>query len=207
MNPKRARTLLILAIALSLLLHLFLAGVFRWPVFRQQLEQPAFKVRIMRIAHVTATPIPTPRPTPRVTPRVLASIAPPVVHAHPAKGPAQPAIARSAAPARTAPPSPHPARTPGCASSQTPPSVQSTPDVPDIGAAARAAKVSGTSGVQVTLDAQGDVTGTSIAQSSGSTALDAVAMEMAHEATYAPAYAHCKPVAASYLFTVKFVAL
>ena len=53
-------------------------------------------------------------------------------------------------------------------------------------------------------DAQGHVTNTSVAKSSGSTALDAVAIALAKGATYSPALVKCKPVAAAYTFTVKF---
>jgi TonB family protein len=66
--------------------------------------------------------------------------------------------------------------------------------------------VSGTAAIQVQIDPQGGVTNATVAQSSGNTGLDAVAMQMARNATYSPALANCKPVASTYTFRVKFVA-
>lgn len=71
---------------------------------------------------------------------------------------------------------------------------------------ARASKISGTAAIQLHIDPQGQVTAATIAQSSGSPALDAVAEQMAKSATYTPALVKCKPVASTYTYTVKFVA-
>jgi TonB family protein len=88
----------------------------------------------------------------------------------------------------------------------TDPSVTTTPDVGEIPPEVRAAKVSGTAAIQVSLDPKGHVTNASVAQSTGSTGLDNVAIEMARNATYAPKYVDCKAVAGQYVFKVKFEA-
>ncbi len=81
-----------------------------------------------------------------------------------------------------------------------------SPQPPDIAPAARAAGVSGISLVSVRLDAEGQVIDTRVAQSSGDSSLDLVAMTMARQARYAPALHDCRPVASAYTFSVKFVA-
>ena len=84
--------------------------------------------------------------------------------------------------------------------------MQSTPDVADIPADVRAANKSGTAAIEVALDPQGKVTSAAVAQSSGNSGLDAVAAEMARNATYSPKLQSCKPVAGTYTFTVHFAA-
>ena len=56
------------------------------------------------------------------------------------------------------------------------------------------------------LDANGQVTGASVTQSTGNSSLDLVAVAMARDARYTPALHECKPVASAYTFSVKFVA-
>ena len=58
--------------------------------------------------------------------------------------------------------------------------------------------------IKVDLDATGRVTGVSIYRSSGSMELDQAAMAAARESTYAPEMRDCQPVAGSYLFKVEF---
>jgi len=50
------------------------------------------------------------------------------------------------------------------------------------------------------------VSGATVAQTSGSQALDLIAIGMARGATYSPALHDCKPVAAAYQFSVRFAA-
>jgi hypothetical protein len=45
-----------------------------------------------------------------------------------------------------------------------------------------------------------------VSQSTGNTSLDLVAVSMARDARYSPALHDCKPIAAAYDFSVKFVA-
>ncbi|HET6895331.1 MAG TPA: TonB family protein, partial [Candidatus Baltobacteraceae bacterium] len=126
---------------------------------------------------------------------------PPIAHGvAPSSGPRATAAATQA---------PTPAATAvalACAQHDITPAVTVTPQPVDIPADARASKASGVAAIQVQIDAQGHVTGATVAKSSGSTALDAVAVALAKGATYSPALVKCKPVAAAYTFTVKFVA-
>jgi TonB family protein len=60
--------------------------------------------------------------------------------------------------------------------------------------------------VTVALDASGAVTGASVAQSTGSSSLDLVAVGMARDARYSAPLHDCKPIAGNATFSVKFVA-
>lgn len=217
MRAARARNVLLAAFAISLLLHLFLAGYIRWPVIlRPNEETQITKVRVMSVARIKPhTPAPTPPPTPIPTPAVRASVVPPRTVAKSSKGP--PASAHIVGPGTSThtppPPTPTPLPTPvatasasSCVHNTTDPSVAATPDVGDISAEVRAAKISATAAIQVSLDPTGHVTNTAVAQSTGSTGLDNVAIEMARNATYTPKMVDCKAVASTYTFTVKFVA-
>lgn len=219
MSAARARKILLAALAISLLVHLLLAGYIRWPIFGQSREEPVAKVRILRIARRTPpppTPAPTPVPTPAATPAVHASIAPPPVTPRGNKG--LPRVQTIPVPARTPSVRATVAPTPIITPTATPlgacgghenadPTVAATPDAAvDITPQARASKISGTAAVHVLLDPQGHVTDASIAQSTGNAGLDATAMQMARSATYTPRYVDCKAVAGDYTFTVKFVA-
>lgn len=211
MSAARARKVLLAAVAASLLLHLVFAGYFHWPSFDRTNASQVFKVREIRIARVAHTPPPTPRPPPVSTPAVRASIAPPLVQTHGGKGPPAPRKIASGPPATqppppTATPAPLATRQGACAFANADPTIAATPGVADIPADARASKTSGTTAVQVSLDPQGQVTAAVVAQSSGNAGLDAVATQMARDATYTPKYQNCKAVAGSYTFTVKFVA-
>jgi TonB family protein len=219
MSAGRARKILLAALAISLLVHLLLAGYIRWPIFGQSREEPVAKVRILRIARRTPppppTPAPTPVPAPAATPMVHASIAPPPVTPRGNKGvphvqtvpvPAHTPTVRATATAAPTPMATATAAAPCGGHANAEPTVASTPDVADITPEARASKISGTAAIHVVLDPQGHVTDASVAQSSGNAGLDATAMQMARSATYTPHYVDCKPVAGAYTFTVKFVA-
>jgi TonB family protein len=58
----------------------------------------------------------------------------------------------------------------------------------------------------VSLDPEGQVLAAAVAQSTGNSSLDLVAVGMARDARYSAALHDCKPVAGSYTFSVKFVA-
>jgi TonB family protein len=219
MSAGRARKILLAALAISLLVHLLLAGYIRWPIFGQSREEPVAKVRILRIARRTPppppTPAPTPVPAPAATPMVHASIAPPPVTPRGNKGvphvqtvpvPAHTPTVRATATAAPTPMATATAAAPCGGHASAEPTVASTPDVADITPEARASKISGIAAIHVVLDPQGHVTDASVAQSSGNAGLDATAMQMARSATYTPHYVDCKPVAGAYTFTVKFVA-
>lgn len=211
MSAKRSRQVLIAAIVASLLLHLIFAGYFRWSNVPSVEGQPeVIRVQHIRVARIQ-TPPPTPPPTPAPTPIVHASIAPPVVRTHTLSGPGlhvAHGTPATPAPASTPVPTPVPeaTRAVSCVSTTTGPAIESTPTMPPIPPDARASKKSGTAAIAVQLDPQGRVTGTSVAQTSGDSGLDAVAAQMATNATYVPKVENCKAVASTYTFTVQFVA-
>ncbi|HET9097678.1 MAG TPA: TonB family protein [Candidatus Baltobacteraceae bacterium] len=214
MSAARARKVLIAAIAISLLIHLLLAGYIRWPFLPPSSETEVVKVRRITVARIAPhtppppTPVPTPRPAPAAKPKVI----PPVLTARESRGPrvahvVAPTAAKTPVPAAT--PLPTPAATPSvqaCLAHDISPAVAATPPPVDIPPEARASKVSGTAAIAVQIDAQGHPTNAAVSQSSGNAGLDAVAMQMARNATYTPALVKCKPVASNYTYTVKFVA-
>jgi protein TonB len=152
-----------------------------------------------------ATPPPLPKRTPVPNPVASSRPAPRATHGVQSIG-AQGGTGRATAaptPAPTVAPS---ASAASCAKRDIDAAVRSTPPPPDIPIAARAEGTSGTTLVEVKLDAQGNVIGANVSQSSGNPSLDLVAAGMARAATYQPATHDCKPVASNYTFSVKFVA-
>jgi periplasmic protein TonB len=205
---KRAPRLLLIAFALSLLVHVVVALVLRPP-----LPTPENQTEVVSIVHrpatiaVRAVPrLPPPRPKQTPAPRTQSS-APP---ARKGPGTAAPSSGRSAAPApavaASATPQPVATARAGCAQPNTGAAVVSTPAPPEIATEARAAGTSGTALVSVQLDSMGQVANASVTQSSGNSSLDLVAVSMARDARYTPALRDCKPVASAYTFSVKFVA-
>jgi|SRR5579862_4797330 len=204
---KRVPRLLLVAFALSLLLHLIVALGLRpaAPTTATQSEVVSIQHRPATIA-LKRPPTPPPSPPPRRTPapRTAAS-------APPRKGPGEGGT-QGASVATPAPVVAHvtatPAATPtsGCAQSTTAAAVVSTPAPPDIPLQARAEGTSGTALVSVQLDASGTVTGATVTQSTGNSSLDLVAVAMARDARYSPGLRDCKPVASAYVYSVKFVA-
>lgn len=214
MSAARARKILIAAIAVSLLIHLLLAGYIRWPFLQPSSETEIVKVRRITVARIAphTPPPPTPAPTPRATQAPKSKVIPPALATRGSRGPR---VAHAIAPVAAATPAPRatPMPTPvatavpkACAAHDISPSVAATSAPVDIPPEARASKVSGTAAIAVQIDPQGQVTDAAVSQSSGSTGLDAVAMQMAKGATYTPALVKCRPVASTYTFTVKFAA-
>jgi TonB family protein len=199
MDNKRARRFLIVAFALSLLIHLTITQVIRWP-FRP----PEEDVQIVRIEHLHATRIahvPSPPPhTPRPAPSAVVTAAPAKVAAGNGRG----AVARTASPAPTIVPTPTAAPTPNCATGDTPVQLVAKPDAPDIAAAARAERITNVARIRVIVDPNGSVSGATVVQSSGSSSMDLVAVSLARAAQYAPATHACKAIASDYTFAVRF---
>ncbi|MGC9993167.1 MAG: energy transducer TonB [Candidatus Cybelea sp.] len=202
---KRARRVLLVAFAFSLLLHAIVALVLHPATADFQSQPEAISVvrrSTVIVAHNTPPPhrMPTPAPRNLTPPRPRASGA---------------AVARSegGGPSRTTPPPPPPAPTllpspagAGCAQPNAAAAVIATPGPPDIPAAVRADRTNGTALVTVALDPQGSVTGASVAQSTGNSSLDLVAVAMARDARYSAPLHDCKPIAGDATFSVKFVA-
>lgn len=205
MNWGRGRRLLLAAFAISLLIHLIWAFL-----VRRSLPPKETQVETVTIRHrLTMTKLPTPPPLPKRTP-VPHPVAtsrplPRATHATQSVG-AQGGVGRATA-APTPAPKPAPTATANpCEKNDIDAVVLSTPAPPDIPVAARTEGTSGTTLVNVKLDAHGAITGAAISQSSGNTSLDVVALGMARDSTYSPATHDCKPVASTYTFSVKFVA-
>jgi len=204
---KRGPRLLLVAFALSLLVHLIVAVIMHPPIptFESQAEVVSIVHRPATIAVTRVPTPPPPRPKQTPAPKNLSS-APPA-----REGPGSAGNPGAGTPAPTpvvaaTTPAPAPSASAGCSNANEPAAVVATPPPPDIAPEARASGTSGTALVNVELDVSGQVTGAGIAQSTGNSSLDLVAVEMARDARYSPALRDCKPVASAYKFSVKFVA-
>jgi TonB family protein len=203
-SVKRSRSLLLIAFAISLLLHLIFALNFH----RRGSESPT-DVEVVRIEHrsivIRAQKTPPPSPRPRHTPAPLASPAP-----KPSATGSKPAGNGGKAVATAAPtPAPTAAATVAtnpCGRNDAEAALATPPTPPVIPVSARGDGTSGTTIVKVQLDDKGTVLGTTVAQTSGNQALDLIAVGMARDASYTPASHNCKAVAAAYEFSVRFAA-
>jgi TonB family protein len=205
MSARNARILLISAFALSLLLHF----LFALTLHKRGSEKPT-DVEVVRlehrsmVLHVTKTP-PPPPPHPKHTPAPVNSPAPKRSAA--ATKPAGPGGSGTPPPPPPATSTPAPvAVTNPCGRNDAEAALVSEPTPPVIPVTARSDGTSGTTVVKVELDLKGTVTGTSVAQTSGSQTLDLIAVQMARDAEYSPALHDCKPVATAYEFSVRFAA-
>lgn len=200
MDNKRARRFLIVAFALSLLIHLIATQAVRWP-FRPAEEE----VQIIHMEHVRTTRIahvPTPSPhTPRPAPSAVVTTAPKKVSVGNGHG----TLAQTATPAPSIAPTPTAAPTQNCTTSDTPVQVLATPTPPaEIAPAARADRITNVARIRVIVDPNGSVSSATVVQSSGSSSMDLVAVGLARAAQYAPATHACKAIASDYTFQVKF---
>ena len=203
---RRAQRLLVTAFVVSLLVHAIVALVLH-PWREQQRNQPEV-VGIYRRSVTIAQSRPTPRPLPRPTiaPRVVA-----VAHPHAKTGKAAQAQAGGSGRATPAP-TPQPQTPPPvaaggtCKAADVAAAVIATPGPPELPVDARADDTNGIATVKVSLDPEGQVLAAAVAESTGNSSLDLVAVGMARDARYSAALHDCKPVAGSYTFSVKFVA-
>ncbi len=200
MDNKRARRFLIVAFALSLLIHLIVTQVIRWP-FRPHEED----VQIVRIEHLHATHIahvPTPSPH---TPQPAPSAVPSVVSKTVAIGNGRGTLALTASPAPTVAPTPTAAPTPNCVANDTPVAMVASPPPPsEIASVARSERITNVARIRVIVDANGTVSNATVLQTSGSSSMDLVAISLARAAQYAPATHACKAIASDYTFQVRF---
>lgn len=201
MSMRRSRQVLLAAFLLSLLIHVIVGLAVRG--FAPATSGPreiVTQARVLQIMRATPKPAKTPPPVVRTVksaPKPATDI----------RGKRR-AVA-IATPPPTPPPTPIPSATPPpsrCESSTIAAAMLATPPPPEIALPVRAEATSGTTRIRVSLDAQAAVVGTTIIASSGNPSLDLVAVAMARAAAYSPALVHCKPVAATYAFTAKFVA-
>lgn len=219
---ERIRTYLTVAFLVSLLLNA--ASTLVYPDITQHHEDaPPDIVTLDRpkptILKTPPPPTPTPPPKPqqhphvRVAPRPFAAAVP---HTHAvSRGPAVPAYVPpkngsttsgttgtdTSGPIETeAPGTPAPA----CANPNRDASVTNAvpPDYPDSARDINLGPV--TVLVQVTLDANGALVSTKIAQSSDNAAIDQAAVRAARESTYAARLVNCEPTAGDYIFRADF---
>lgn len=205
---KRIPRLLLIAFALSLLVHLIVALILHpaAPSAQNQPEVVSLERRPASIAVKRTVTPPPPPPTRPPAPKSVSSAAPraPKGLAGPPSGAGTPAPAAPAAATPT--PAPVVAASGGCSKPNAEPAVSVTPPPPDIAPAARASGTNGVALVRVQLNVTGDVTGADVVQSTGNASLDLVAVTMARGARYTPGLHDCKPIASAYTFSVKFVA-
>ena len=204
---KRIPRLLLIAFALSLLVHLIVALILRpaAPTAQNQPEVVSLEHRPASIAVKKIVTPPPPPPKRSPAPKTIASALPRAANG--LTGPSGVA-AGTPAPVVAAPtPAPSPvANGAACAQPNAEPAIAVSPPPPDIAPAARAEGTSGIALVRVQIDPTGQVTGTGVVQSTGNSSLDLVAVTMARDARYSPGLRDCKPIASIYTFGVKFVA-
>lgn len=203
MTKNRATRLLILAFAISLLLHLIFAVIVH--PWRGQQRNDVEIVSIQR-RPVAMTRMQTPPPPPKATPKPHPS---PAVRPAPAKPhgetpPGNGSGTQTAAPAVPTPQASVAAN--ACDKSDLGAAVAENPPQPEIPNDVRAEGTSGVAEIDVKIDARGAVTGASVSQSTGNSSLDLVAEAMARGARYTPALHACKPIASAYAYRVRFFA-
>ncbi|MHB8461647.1 MAG: energy transducer TonB, partial [Vulcanimicrobiaceae bacterium] len=187
---------------ISLLLHFVVASVLRWPYTHVQPKPDVVTVNIVSVQKARPTPMPVRTVRPTTAPKAVAKKrSSPSVHG---RNPVASAGPRAVAATPTPAPQPSPSANP-CGVATASAALLSAPTPPPIPANVRASLASGISVIKVTIDPQGHVLATTIVRSSGSTALDALALQMAKDATYAPARQACRTIAGSYEFSAKFV--
>jgi len=200
MDTKRTRRFLIVAFALSLLIHLIASGVIRWPF--QPTEED---VQIVHIEHVHATRIAHVTPPPHTPPprRVPVRVAKATANNPKSNRSEEKVVIGAATPEPSAAPTPTPS--PNCTANDTPVELAASPSPPaEIPPDARASRANGVARVQVAVDPSGNVSSATVVQSSGNASLDLVAVSMARAAQYAPATHACKAIASNYTFAVQF---
>ncbi|MBV9263884.1 MAG: TonB family protein [Candidatus Eremiobacteraeota bacterium] len=207
---RNTRRLLLVAVALSLLVHLFIAVILRpaAPGLQNESEVVSIEHRPATI-RLTKAPTPPPRPLPSPPPSPRAHASAPPKGRNPGRGTAgagRPAVATAPPAAPVPTPRPSAAAANRCDRPNAGAAVASSPAPPEIAPATRAEGTSGVAVISVQLDPTGSVTGANVQQSTGNSSLDLVAVGMARDARYSPALHDCKPIAATYSYSVKFVA-
>ncbi|HEY1429299.1 MAG TPA: TonB family protein [Candidatus Tumulicola sp.] len=204
----RGQRILLIAFAISILLHLIFAVAYRMPRPRRS-DDVETTVSIVRRSAIAVR---TPQPLPSATPKPRPKTQPPAPKLKPgAKGFAPGSGGTAATPVPTALPQPTasvaavPTAKP-CGGNDIKAAVSEMPPQPDVPNAARAEGTDGTAAVDVRLDERGEVTAATVSHPTGNPSLDTIAVSLAKAARYTPATHDCRPVAGEYTFTVKFFA-
>ena len=198
MTTQQARRLLLVALALSLLIHTLIAARIHWPFApardNVQIEQIEH-IQMTHIAQASTPPPATPAPSP------APHLATKTKSATPAKNGNGPLVVANAP---TPVPTPAASATPNCFKTDSPATMTQAPEPADIAPTVRASAFAGTISVRVSLDPNGVVTDATVSVPSGNGSFDLVAVGLAKRATYAPATHDCKPIASEYTFVAKF---
>jgi len=215
MSLRNARRLLLIAFAVSILIHLLGVRLVHWRIATPvEVSEKMTISRIVVIHRTKRTPPPnTPAPVPSAaaTPKSTHKTKIAVPRVANMSGPGRPPTTVTTATATpTASPPPVRLATPvpikgGCTEPNAPAAVKTAAPVPDIPLAARERAKSGITQVHVRLSDQGFILEAGVAVSSGSDGLDQIALAMAKGSQYSAALQQCKPIAATYEFRVKFV--
>jgi outer membrane biosynthesis protein TonB len=203
---RRTQRFLLIAFALSLLVHAMVALILHPPRADFQSQREVISVVRRSTVMVARRPPPPPRPHETPHPRNVS-----VPRKSAARG--EQAVASNGASAARQPATPSPSPAPSavasvaaCAGRSVGPALVATPPPPEIAPETRASATDGTAVIRVQLDATAAILDTSVQQSTGNSSLDLVAVGMARDAHYSPALHDCKAVAGEYAFSVKFVA-
>ena len=206
MRLDRAKRFLVVAFAISLLVHLLFA-LLAHP-WRGREENQVEVVSIQR-RPVAMTRLQTPPPPPKATPKPHPTPAVRPATAEPNSTPGQ-AAGNGGSEATAAPTAvPTPQATPAanaCERNDLDAAVTENAPQPEIPNDARTSGTTGVAAVDVRLDVHGEVTGATVSQSTGNSSLDLVAVAMARGSRYSPALHACKPVASAYTYRVRFFA-
>src|ERR1700678_960491 len=147
MDNKRTRRFLIVAFALSLLIHLILTGIIRWPFAQENDEVQVVRIEHLhatRIAHVVPPPhTPPPAPPRRVPVHVARATA---INPNSTQGEGRIVTAATAPPAS---PAPAATATPNCAANDTPVQVTAAAPQPEMASGARADQKGGIARVRL----------------------------------------------------------
>jgi TonB family protein len=211
METQRTRRLLLIAFALSIVVHAVIALRMQWPFASPRDETQIVSVEHRpRVVRISKMPTPTPpSPQPPKTPSPTSAparakprpISPSGIRGAVTPGtPSAPSTVAAATPAPTVAPSGA-----ACTKPESVAALVAAPQPPDIAPAVRANATNAVIRVRVKLDERGGVTDAAVAQSSGDGSLDLVAVSMARSAQYSPAYHQCKAIASTYTFSARFI--
>jgi len=147
MDNKRTRRFLIVAFALSLLIHLILTGVIRWPFRLANDDVQTVTIEHLHTVHIAHVTPPPHTPAPKRVPVHLAK----TTALNPKSSLTEGTVVTGTpvAPASTAP---TPTPTPNCATNDTPVQMLASPPPPDLAPDPRAGRVSGVTRVRVLVD-------------------------------------------------------
>ncbi|GAC1354822.1 MAG: hypothetical protein NVSMB31_15120 [Vulcanimicrobiaceae bacterium] len=214
MSRENSRRGLIVAVALSILLHLSGVRFVHWGVpSPQDVPENTIVSKIVVQHRTVRTPPPqTPRPIPAV-PKVVATVNPiHAPHVQNTRGAGvQPIVKVVAVPTPTPTPRPSPLATPtaspagGCLNPNAAAAVKSLAIAPEMPVAVRETAKGATVRVHLRLSETGQVLEAAVLSSSGNDAEDQLALIQARNSTYTPAYALCKGIASTYDFSAKFI--